>query len=47
MNVGIETQAAQFLFREHINWIFGTVWAETNNPHPEEEKNRRSGSGGW
>ncbi len=25
MTVGIGTEAAQFLFREHINSIFGTV----------------------
>jgi hypothetical protein len=27
MNVGIGTEAAHFLFQEHINSIFGTVWA--------------------
>jgi hypothetical protein len=25
MNVGIGTEAMQFLFREYINWILGTV----------------------
>jgi hypothetical protein len=26
MNVGIVTESAQFLFREYINLIFGTVF---------------------
>ncbi len=26
MNIGIGTEATQFLFREYINWIFGTVY---------------------
>jgi hypothetical protein len=27
MNVGIRTEAAQFLFWEYINWVFDTVCA--------------------
>jgi hypothetical protein len=39
MNVGIGIKAAQFLFREHINWIFGTV---QNRESLKLQKNRVS-----
>jgi hypothetical protein len=36
MNVGIGTEATQFLIWEHINWIFGTVRAASGG----RKKNR-------
>ncbi len=29
MNVGIGTEAAQSLFQEYLNWIFGTVYVQS------------------
>ncbi len=31
MNVGIGTEAMQFLFCEYINWIFGTMYSMLQN----------------
>jgi hypothetical protein len=37
MNVEIVTEATQFLFREYINWIFGTVSVHTSYGTFEKE----------